>query len=154
MSGVQQELRAQLETEAGDEGQRKKIPFILCGADKKLFSCMRPASCKSMGECVPLGRGEENTKANRSNVSKRTIGFFGTRLFQAGHEFARQQLYHTAMLKPDMEVSLCAKFVADNLDLRLKDPTTGLPYPDHVQAKALFNQSADLRFWSANPQLN
>jgi len=144
-------MRAQLEAEAEDEGQRKKIPFIQCLADRTLYGSMKPASCKSMGECVLLGRGEENTKANRARVSKKTVAAHGTPFFHAGQEFARQQLFVTAMLNPDMEVSLCAKSVANHLDIKIKDPLTGDPYPAKVQAMALFNQSAALKAWSANP---
>jgi len=147
------EMRAQLETEADDEGQRKKIPLILCLADKTLYGCMRPSGCKSMGECVLLGRGEENSQANRSKVSKKTIAAFGTHLFHAGQELARHYLHATAMLNPELDMPTCAKSVAENLDLRIKDPMTGKPYGDEVQAKALFNQSDALKAWSANPRL-
>jgi hypothetical protein len=146
-------MQAQLETRAEDEGQRKKISFTLCLADKILYGAMMPPSCKSMGECVLLGRGEENTKANRDRISKRTVTAHGTPYFHAGQEFVRQQLLVTAMLNPDMKVSFCAKSVAKNFDLRIKDPMTGNLYPDEVQSMALFNQSAALKAWIASPSL-
>ena len=149
-----QELRAQLESEAADEGERKAVPMILCGTDRTLYGAMRPKSFKAMSECVLVGRGEENSKANRAKVAKKTIPIYGTHLFQAEHEFLRQQLLVTAVLNPDHDMSTCAKYVADKYDMRIPDLTTGQPYPDDVQARALFDQSGSLRSWSTrvNPQ--